>query len=137
LELQQEKREEKEEEEEEEEEDHNALSLPSLPSPTTLHTIPAPNASSLFAKKRLELAEQANAQLLTALSSSEKKAGMVPRLETALKEYQYRLSLALELLGERNERIQELEEDVGEMKRIFHQQLEQALSVGGRKKGKS
>jgi TATA element modulatory factor len=138
LELQQEKREEKEEEEEEEEEeDHNALSLPSLPSPTTLHTIPAPNASSLFAKKRLELAEQANAQLLTALSSSEKKASMVPRLETALKEYQYRLSLALELLGERNERIQELEEDVGEMKRIFHQQLEQALSVGGRKKGKS
>jgi hypothetical protein len=98
---------------------------------------PSNASSSLFAKKQLELAGQANAQLLTALSSSEKKAGMVPRLETALKDYQHRLSLALELLGERNERIQELEEDVGEMKRIFHQQLEQALSGSDAKKEES
>lgn len=125
--------------ENEEEEDHNSPSLPSLPSPTTLHDMISPSnaSSSLFAKKQLELAEQANAQLLTALSSSEKKAGMVPRLETALKDYQHRLSLALELLGERNERIQELEEDVGEMKRIFHQQLEQALSGSDAKKEES
>jgi hypothetical protein len=32
-------------------------------------------------------------------------------------------SMALELLGERNERIEQLEEDVAEMKRIFREQL--------------
>lgn len=35
--------------------------------------------------------------------------------------------IALELLGERNERVEELVEDMEEMKRIFHQELDNAM----------
>ena len=40
-----------------------------------------------------------------------------------LQELQHRYELALELLGERNERVDALEDDVREMKHIFHSQL--------------
>lgn len=36
-------------------------------------------------------------------------------------------SLLLEVLGERNERVEQLEEDVRDMKRIFHEQLQVSL----------
>ncbi len=35
--------------------------------------------------------------------------------------------IALELLGERNERVETLEDDMHEMKRIFQQELENAV----------
>lgn len=47
--------------------------------------------------------------------------------EVALLESNHKLNLALELLGDRNERIEILEEDIREMKRIFHEQLNEAM----------
>lgn len=41
-----------------------------------------------------------------------------------LQDLQHRYTMALELLGERNERVEQLEEDINEMKQIFHTQLD-------------
>ena len=41
----------------------------------------------------------------------------------ALQDQCQRYETALELLGERNERVDQLEEDIAEMKQIFHDQL--------------
>ena len=40
-----------------------------------------------------------------------------------LQEQDRRYETALELLGERNERVDQLEEDIAEMKQIFHDQI--------------
>ena len=40
-----------------------------------------------------------------------------------MQEQGQRYDTALELLGERNERVDQLEEDVTEMKQIFHEQI--------------
>ena len=40
-----------------------------------------------------------------------------------LQEHQQRYDTALELLGERNEQVDQLEEDIAEMKQIFHEQI--------------
>ena len=40
-----------------------------------------------------------------------------------LQEQDQRYETALELLGERNERVDQLEEDIAEMKQIFHDQI--------------
>ena len=40
-----------------------------------------------------------------------------------LQEQQEKYDTALELLGERNERVDQLEDDIAEMKRIFHEQI--------------
>lgn len=45
-------------------------------------------------------------------------------LEVRVRELEAQQGMALELLGERNERVECLEEDVEEMKRIFRQQLD-------------
>lgn len=41
----------------------------------------------------------------------------------AIQELGQRYDTALELLGERNERVDQLEEDIAEMKQIFHGQI--------------
>lgn len=48
-------------------------------------------------------------------------------LEGRLAEVEDHHGIALELLGERNERVEQLELDIVEMKEIFHQQLEIAV----------
>ena len=40
-----------------------------------------------------------------------------------LQEWEAKYDMALELLGERNERVDQLEDDIREMKGIFHAQL--------------
>ena len=40
-----------------------------------------------------------------------------------LQEQQQRYNTALELLGEKNEKVDQLEEDIAEMKQIFHEQI--------------
>jgi len=42
---------------------------------------------------------------------------------SALQEQEQRHDTALELLGERNERVDQLEADIAEMKQIFHEQI--------------
>ncbi|GFH06581.1 TMF_TATA_bd domain-containing protein, partial [Haematococcus lacustris] len=46
------------------------------------------------------------------------------QLQKALAQVQTRCDVALELLGERNERIEQLEDDIADMRSIFHSQLE-------------
>ena len=45
------------------------------------------------------------------------------RHTVVLQEAKRRLEICLELVGERNERIEQLEDDIGEMKGIFRSQL--------------
>lgn len=40
-----------------------------------------------------------------------------------MQEQEQKYGTALELLGERNERVDQLEEDIVEMKQIFHEQI--------------
>ncbi len=40
-----------------------------------------------------------------------------------LQEQHQRYNTALELLGEKNEKVDQLEEDIAEMKQIFHEQI--------------
>lgn len=42
---------------------------------------------------------------------------------SCVQEQGQRYDTALELLGERNERVDQLEEDIAEMKQIFHEQI--------------
>lgn len=50
--------------------------------------------------------------------------GALIELQGRLAEFEEHHGVALELLGERNERVEQLELDIVEMKDIFHQQLE-------------
>jgi hypothetical protein len=86
-------------------------------------------------EQQLHMAEHArdaaNAALLAAVEraeAGEAATRRVVQLERAVGELRTRLGLSLELLGERNERIEQLEDDVSEMKRIFHQQLDVAAT---------
>ena len=74
-------------------------------------------------QQQLRLAETgrdvANEQLVRALAAAER----APVLEAEVQEARRRLDVALEVLGERQDQIEALEEDVRDMKAIFHEQL--------------
>lgn len=50
-------------------------------------------------------------------------AGVESEPCAAVQELEQRYDTALELLGERNENVDQLEEDIAEMKQIFHEQI--------------
>ncbi|BDA46997.1 probable TATA element modulatory factor [Coccomyxa sp. Obi] len=84
----------------------------------------------IFLEKRVAAAEaaadSAREELLRACERAESANAAVSRcreLERELKECQARYDMALELLGERNEHVDKLEDDIREMKEIFHGQL--------------
>ena len=54
---------------------------------------------------------------------SESNKEQMTRLVLHAQTLQARHDMALELLGERNERVEALEDDIREMKHIFHSQL--------------
>lgn len=68
-----------------------------------------------------ERMEQAEARARELQAQAEGLVGRVRELEA-------QQAMALELLGERNERVECLEEDIEEMKRIFREQLDLAAS---------
>lgn len=81
-------------------------------------------------QQQLRMAETArdasNVQLVRVLAAAEESRAAAARtvsLEAELAETKKRLDVALEVLGERNERVEMLEEDIKDMKEIFHQQL--------------
>lgn len=67
------------------------------------------------------------------LDAAEQAAALRPaaaRTEAAeaeVAELQRQMDLAMEAIGERSARVQELEEDIVDMKEIFHRQLEEAV----------
>lgn len=73
--------------------------------------------------QQLRLAEAArdaaNEQLVAALEAAARSG----ELERQVAEVQSRLDAALEALGERAEAMEALEEDIRDMKAIFHEQL--------------
>ncbi|EIE21880.1 hypothetical protein COCSUDRAFT_47970 [Coccomyxa subellipsoidea C-169] len=84
----------------------------------------------IFLEKRVAAAEAAadgaREELLRACERAEAAAAAVAQcdqLERELKEARARYDMALELLGERNEHVDKLEDDIREMKDIFHTQL--------------
>ncbi|DBA77123.1 hypothetical protein WJX77_012006 [Trebouxia sp. C0004] len=55
--------------------------------------------------------------------TAERNAAQFRQLEEQMQEQDQRYNTALELLGERNEKVDQLEEDITEMKQIFHEQI--------------
>jgi hypothetical protein len=81
-------------------------------------------------QQQLRLAESArdasNEQLVVALEAAERSritAEHAAKLEKQLSLVTGKLDVALEVLGEKNERVEVLEEDIRDMKAIFHDQL--------------
>ncbi|GAX84327.1 hypothetical protein CEUSTIGMA_g11749.t1 [Chlamydomonas eustigma] len=81
--------------------------------------------------QRLKSAEQdrdaAAEQLYAAIQKADQisaDAKATVQLRQQLEHMSKRVDVALELLGERNERVEQLEGDIAEMKKIFHHQLE-------------
>ncbi|KAL4518019.1 hypothetical protein Ndes2526A_g02383 [Nannochloris sp. 'desiccata'] len=81
-------------------------------------------------QQQLRLAESARdastEQLIIALEAAEKSriaAQHAATLEKQLTLVTKKLDIALEVLGEKNERVEVLEEDIRDMKAIFHEQL--------------
>jgi len=81
-------------------------------------------------QQQLRVAESArdasNEQLISALEAAEKSritAQHAATLEKQLTLVTPKLDVALEVLGEKNERVEVLEEDIRDMKAIFHDQL--------------
>jgi hypothetical protein len=85
--------------------------------------------------------DDAAEQLFAALQQRDalqRELGSVESLKQQRQELERKVDVALELLGERNERIEQLEDDIVDMKRIFREQLEEcaqqlvvALAAGG------
>ena len=82
---------------------------------------------------QLRLAERArdaaNEQLVALLERIEEAQAGADRavaMEARVAETTRKLDVALECIGERNERIESLEEDIRDMKTIFHEQLQEA-----------
>ena len=95
---------------------------------TSASTVPPQRIHML--QHQLRLAESArdasNEQLVIALESAEKSrvaAQHAASLENQLALVTKKLDVALEVLGEKNERVEALEEDIKDMKAIFHEQL--------------
>ncbi len=82
-------------------------------------------------QQRLRAAEQARdrtaEQLFSAMRAADAQQQDVRAaqdLKKGFEDMRRRCDMALELLGERNERIEQLEEDIRDMRQIFHAQLE-------------
>lgn len=87
-------------------------------------------ASMAALRKRTALAESAAEAARAELSSAAQRAESAQldaeryqSLHQAFQDQEAKLHMALELLGERNERIDQLEDDIRDMKHIFHTQL--------------
>lgn len=109
-----------------------SAALGGLPLPSVTST-----GSLTLLQHQLAIAEAArdrtNEQLLGSYERAERaeararELGVVAEgLEVRVRELEAQQGIALELLGERNERVECLEEDIAEMKRIFREQLELA-----------
>ncbi|GAB4819793.1 hypothetical protein N2152v2_006839 [Parachlorella kessleri] len=72
-------------------------------------------------------ANEALAQALARAGELEGEARRAAALKRHMEQLQAKHSLLLEVLGERHERVEQLEEDVRDMKAIFHQQLNVAV----------
>ncbi|KAK9807806.1 hypothetical protein WJX72_009986 [[Myrmecia] bisecta] len=73
-----------------------------------------------------ETAARAHEELLLACQRADavqQEAQRCRELEAAVQAAAAKCAMALELLGERNERVEQLEEDIRDMKAIFHEQL--------------
>jgi chromosome segregation ATPase len=72
--------------------------------------------------------DDASEQLFAALQQRDalqRELGSAEGARQQRQELERRVDVALELLGERNERIEQLEDDIAEMKGIFREQLEE------------
>lgn len=81
-------------------------------------------------QRRLVTSEAAERRVHTELmkaceraEAAERSAAQSRQLEEQMQEQHQRYDTALELLGEKNEKVDQLEEDITEMKHIFHEQI--------------
>ncbi|DBA80110.1 TPA: TATA element modulatory factor 1, variant 2 [Trebouxia sp. C0005] len=81
-------------------------------------------------ERRLLTSEAAERRVHTELmkaceraEAAERSAAQSRQLEEQMQEQHQRYNTALELLGEKNEKVDQLEEDIAEMKQIFHEQI--------------
>lgn len=96
--------------------------------PTSSTREPIASNELHMVRKQVEIVQRDRDQLADELQKAIQQAqaseGAVIKCQAELSQLEDRHSIALELLGERNEHVEQLEMDIVEMKDIFHQQLE-------------